>query len=183
MTVSKRRAPAWLVLTIIALAAGLILAFTYELTKDRIAQTELETLAQARRQVLAQADSFEEIDCPDGFESVYRGMKDGECAGYVLSATYNGYSSPMLLTLGVDMNGMITGLNVGGSGFAETAGLGAKAKDPAFMEQFAGKTGEVVLNGKDDNGVDAISGATVTSTGVVNGVNELYAYAVKLINE
>ena len=50
----------------------------------------------------------------------------------------------------------------------ETAGLGMRAKeDPSFTEQFVGKSGQLVLN----QDVDALTGATVTSTAVVNGVN------------
>ena len=81
--------------------------------------------------------------------------------------TVTGFGGPIEVTVGVDTHGTVTGLSVGGSSFAETAGLGAKAKEPAFTDQFVGKTAPLTL--KVD--VDAISGATITSRAVTDGVN------------
>jgi len=57
---------------------------------------------------------------------------------------------------------------VGGSDFKETEGLGAKAKEPAFTDQFQGKQPPLTL-GQD---VEGISGATITSSAVVEGTNQ-----------
>ena len=67
----------------------------------------------------------------------------------------------------LDASGVIRGIRVGGSDFKETEGLGAKAKEPAFTEQFAGQTAPVTLGQE----IDALSGATVTSQAVVDAVN------------
>ena len=64
-------------------------------------------------------------------------------------------------------NGTITALTVETPD--ETAGLGQKCSDAEFTSQFIGKAIPVEL-GKD---VDAVSGATITSTVVVNALNSL----------
>ena len=50
----------------------------------------------------------------------------------------------------------------------ETAGLGMRADEDSFKDQFAGKSGSVTYG---QDGVEAMSGATVTSTAVKNAVN------------
>ena len=50
----NKKLPAWIVLTVICLAAALALAFTYNGTKDRIAQQE-EAKTVAVRQALLPA--------------------------------------------------------------------------------------------------------------------------------
>ena len=67
----------------------------------------------------------------------------------------------------MDLQGVLTGIHVGGEGFAETQGIGTRAQEPAFTGQFAGKSVPVKLG---DN-IDAVSGATVTSSAVQNAVN------------
>ena len=56
----------------------------------------------------------------------------------------------------------------------ETAGLGQKATLPEFYEQFKGKGTKLSVKkggGAGENEIDAISGATITSTAVTNVVN------------
>ena len=54
---------------------------------------------------------------------------------------------------------------------SETAGLGAKASEEAFTSQFIGKEGPFTYG---ENGIEAISGATVTSNAVLKAINSLF---------
>ena len=56
---------------------------------------------------------------------------------------------------------------------SETPGLGAKASEDEFKNQFTGKSGElqVVKSGAKDNQIQAISGAAITSKAVTEGIN------------
>ena len=67
-------------------------------------------------------------------------------------------------------NVYVAGVNVGGTDFAETAGLGARVKEAWFGEQFAGLTAPVALT-KDGGEVDAVSSATISSNAVTSAVN------------
>ena len=79
-----------------------------------------------------------------------------------------GFASDVTVTATLD-NGTITALTVDASG--ETAGFGQKCGEEDFTAQFIGKTLPVTL-GED---VDAVAGATITSTAVVDALNSLAA--------
>ncbi|NLI22127.1 MAG: FMN-binding protein [Clostridiales bacterium] len=162
-----KKIPPFAILTVISLVAALLLAFTNSLTSGPIARAAEAAANAARRNVLAAADTFEELPHDATVDSLYRGLKDGATVGYTATVTVSGFGGPIEVTVGLDADGVLTGLSVGGSQFAETAGLGTKAKEPAFTGQFVGKLAPVTLK-KD---VDAISGATITSAAVTDGVN------------
>ena len=164
----NKKLPAWIVLTVICLAAALALAFTYNGTKDRIAQQEEAKTVAVRQALLPAAASFEAVD---GSE-VYRGVDaNGTAVGYVTVNTVKGFGGDVEISVAVDPEGVIQGISVGGANFKETAGLGAKSKEPAFTEQFAGKSAPVALK-KNGGEIDAITAATITSSAVVRGVND-----------
>lgn len=162
-----KRLPAFLILTIITLVAAVLLALTDDVTRGPIAAASLGEADAARKAVLASAESFTQLEAPQGVDSLYEGLAGGQGVGHAATVTVPGFAGPVEITLGVDSNHAITGLSVGGSAFAETAGLGDKARQPEFTDQFLGKALPVTLNGD----VDAISGATITSRAVVDGVN------------
>ena len=173
----KRKTAAWIVLTIIAVVAALCLAVTNEVTKDVIArQAEAEAEA-ARKALVPEADSFEPLEA-ENVDSLYRGVEDGEAVGYVAQVTVTGFGGPVEVTVGTKAGeAVLTGIKVGGSNFSETAGLGAKSKEPQFMDQFAGVKAPVMLsdgveNDTDAQEIDAITAATITSSAVVRGVNQ-----------
>ena len=171
----NKKLPAWIVLTVISLVAALALGATYNGTKDRIAAQEAEKAVAVRQELLPQAVDFEQI-APEGENEVFKGVDaDGNAVGYVSVGTVTGFGGPVEVTVGMDGEGTLTGVRVGGANFSETAGLGAKSKEPAFYEQFAGKTYPVDLS-KNGGEVDAITAATITSSAVVRGVNETAKY-------
>ena len=65
---------------------------------------------------------------------------------------------------GFNVDGTVAGMDV--LEHAETPGLGAKAEEPEFRDKFIGKSTSEEIT------VEAISGATVTTDGVLAGVNE-----------
>ena len=76
--------------------------------------------------------------------------------------------------VGIVPDGTVSGIVV--VSHSETAGLGAKAQDPAFYQKFTGKAADgglaVIKSGEpEENEIVALSGATVTSKAVTKGVN------------
>ncbi|MDR0896893.1 MAG: FMN-binding protein, partial [Oscillospiraceae bacterium] len=160
----KNKLAAWAVLALVAIVAAIALGVTNEITKGPIeAQTAAANNA-ARQSLVPGASSFEEAD------GIFTGLADGAPVGYVTQVTVQGYGGPVDITVGTDPDGVLTGIRVGGTAFAETPGLGAKAKDAAFTDQFAGQTAPLALS-KDDGAIDAITAATITSSAVLRGVN------------
>ena len=92
-------------------------------------------------------------------------------AVWIIETTVDGYAGPIRQWTGVDSNGHVTGLVV--RDMEETFGLGRNAlTDIDFLVQFVGTSGEAEVGG----GVDAITGATVTSRAVARGVSSACAY-------
>lgn len=99
--------------------------------------------------------------------------------GYVISVTDpNSYGGDVTLSIGVTNDGTLNGYSI--TTINDTAGLGMKAKEDSFSSQFAGKqveSFEVTKTGAtSDNQIDAISGATITSSAVTSAVNAGLAY-------
>ena len=150
-----------LVLTAITLISGLLLGVVYGMTKDTIANAIKEATNKAYKVVLDAADSIVAKDA------------SGETVGYVLKGHAAGYGGPVVVVVGVDKDLKVTGISFPET-LPETAGLGQKATLPEFYEQFAGKTTKIAVKkggGAGENEIDAISGATITSTAVTNTVN------------
>lgn len=180
-------------LLIISAVAALLLALTNSVTASTIAQRNEQANAEARKLVLESAQDFEEVkdvktDNSKGVEvsEIYE-AKDasGNTVGYTLKVLPSGYGGTIELMVGIDsVKGQVSGINVVSN--SETAGLGAKSTDPEFSDQYKGKPLEelsVLKNGTPgDTEIKAISGATITSTAVTNGVDaaiEVYNNSLK----
>ena len=162
----------------IAAVAGLALGATNLVTAAPIAQQAVAAADAARRSVLPSAATFAELAAPQGLLSAYAGYDaNGALAGKTGTIVTKGYGGEIEITVGVDNAGAITGVSVGGSSFAETAGLGARSKEAWFGEQFIGLSEPIAL-AKDGGEIDAITSATITSRAVTGAVNN----AVQALN-
>ena len=98
----------------------------------------------------------------------------GNITGYVLTVTdHEGYGGDITFAMGVTKDGTLNGVSI--LSISETAGLGMRA-DEVLVPQMPGKdmTQEITFTkngGAAGNEVDAISGATITTTAFVNGIN------------
>lgn len=178
-----KKIPAWLLLCIISLVAGLALGFTSALTKEEIARQDEASNELARKTVMSEADEFVQLDvaADSGVDYCYEAKKGGETIGYVAKATADGYGGKIEVTVGIDNNGMITGISCGGSGFSETPGLGAKVKEAKFSDQFAGMSAPVSLT-KDGGQVDSVTAASRSSRAVCKAVNAACDYVAAMGN-
>ena len=163
-----------LILFAICAICVFILALCNSLTVDTIAKINLEKAENARIQVLSEADSFEKADY-QGESEIYIGKKGDDKVGYCVSAAPKGFGGAIEMMVGIDNDLSITGVTI--VNMSETPGLGSKASNEDFIGQYSGmsaKKGEVsvIKSGvPSDNEVVAISGATVTSKAVTDGVN------------
>lgn len=182
-----------LALTLITLVAGVALGGVYEITKDPIAKQEAQAKAEAYEQVFTDAAAFEEVEMDDTLIQTIRDRLDqegykaqsieevmraedqsGETLGYAFAVvTSEGYGGDIRFSMGVQNDGTLNGISILSIG--ETAGLGMNADTPAFKDQFVGKQVEKLQYTKNgatqDDEINAISGATVTTNAMTNGVN------------
>ena len=123
---------------------------------------------------------FAMIPIQKNYRVNYEALEADGAVGYVAQTTVNGFGGPIEIIAGVDNEGRITGVSVGGSNFAETPGLGANAKNKSFTDEFIGKHGGIsaVKAGKvrGENDIDAMTSATITSSAVADGVNIICSY-------
>ena len=159
-------------LLIISAVCAFLLGICSEVTKEPIAAQTKRTQDEAMMAVLPEAEEFQEGDASTltgTLSSINIGYKGGEICGYVLGAAPNGFSGAVNIMVGIDTEGAITGLRILSHG--ETPGLGARATEPEFYEQFNGKSGTLAVN-KDGGDIVAITSATITSRAVTSGANE-----------
>lgn len=158
-----------IVLVSICLFISVALAAVNMLTSPKIDEASRMAEQEALSSVLPQNGGFEEIqleEYPNGVTAIYRDL-DGE--GYVVMLSIKGYDSskPMSAAVGFNSSGEISELKII-SAQGETSGIGSKVTLPSFTSLFSGKD-------KALDGVDAISGATVSSSAVIEAVKESFA--------
>ncbi len=170
-------------LFLICAIATTCLALTNQLTIDKIAQNAIETEQASRKVVLETASSFSDNNSIDDSDIIYSvGTDDGgDTVGYVFTSVMSGYGGDVSVMIGIDMSGVITGVEI--LSHSETPGLGANATKDAFKDQFKCKSGALVVNkvNSDGQNIQAITAATITSTAVVNAVNNATIEFEKLI--
>lgn len=159
------------VLLAICIIIPLALSVTNKVTAKKIAELENEN-SKKNMQSLVSADDFEK--CSDGGIDYYTAIKGGETAAYIFTESAKGYGGDVSVMTAVKPDGTVAGvaiLDVSG----ETPGLGQNAAKESFYSQYAGlKKGVSLLkNGAkaENNEVDAVTGATITSTAVTRAVN------------
>ena len=163
------------VLLAICVIIPLALSLTNKVTADKIAELEeknsRETMAN-----LIEADEFTENELEDGGESFtyYIAVKDGETVGFIFKTAEKGYGGDVSVMTAVNPDGTVKSvaiLDVSN----ETPGLGQNAAKESFYSQYANKKSGISLlkNGADTakNEVNAVTGATITSTAVNKAVN------------
>lgn len=164
------------VLLAICIIIPLALSLTNRITKDKIAELDeknsRETMAN-----LIKADSFTEEEFKDGEnEFTYNlALKDGEIIGYIFKTAEKGYGGDVSVMTAVNVDGTVKSVAVLDVS-NETPGLGQNAAKESFYSQYEGKTSGISLlkNGADSakNEVNAVTGATITSTAVNKAVNQ-----------
>ena len=172
-------------LTLIAAIAGVALSGVYSMTKDTIEEQKLLAEAASYKEVCPDADHFESSDAAKAkleelaganWGSDYGATRineafvgrdaAGNLAGYALSVSSKGFGGDVTMALGLTPDGAVNKISF--TELNETAGLGMRANEDSFRDQFIGRTGSVTYG---EDGVEAMSGATVTSTAVRNCVN------------
>ena len=181
-------------ITVITLVAGLALGIVQDITAGPIAQQQEKAKQEAYQAVFEDADSFETF-LPDetkqavdlvtyldenGYDAQtvdeIMTAKDasGETLGYAFTITSSeGYGGDIQFAMGVQNDGTLNGISI--LSIEETAGLGMKADTDEFKDQFKDKKVEKFTYTKNgaaaDDEIDAISGATITTNAMTNGIN------------
>ena len=178
-------------ITVITLVSGLLLGVVNDITAGPIAKQQAAAKEAAYKEVFADADTFETVSSGEDAdleayldENGFKGQdinevmlaKDSSGAeiGYAFTiTTKEGYGGDIQFAMGIQDDGALNGISILSIG--ETAGLGMRATTDDFKNQFKDRNVEKFTYTKtgatQDDEIDALSGATITTNAMTNGVN------------
>lgn len=183
-----------LILLLITVISGGILGLVYQVTKEPIRIAQEEKTQEAYRAAFPEAEIFEEDGDFSHAEaekiikeaypncvietSMYAFDGDMNVLGYVLQVlSTDGYSGNIRFLVGLKLDGTINAVSL--LEIKESAGLGMNA-EAVLIPQYQGKPiaifGVTKTGAAKENEVDAISGATITTDAINNGVNAAVSY-------
>lgn len=157
-----------LILALYTAIACVSLAVVNNLTSGAIEKAAQEELKNGLRSVFTEADNFTRVEgsftaaAGVTIDAVYTAEKNGAIIGSVVQATGSTYDKATIL-VGVTTTSTITSIQF--LVLTDTPGFGQKAAEPAFKDQFTGKSTNDTFKIGDD--IDAITGSTITTKGVI----------------
>jgi electron transport complex protein RnfG len=167
-------------LGVVALVTSAALVVANDLTREPIASAEARDLQASLSQVLPEGLADNDL-LKDTLEidkvTLYRARKAGIVTGAVFHMANRGYAGDIVVLMGIDSRGVLTGARV--LKHQETPGLGDKieaAKGP-WIHEFTGKSlgdppAEKWGVKKDGGTFDQFAGATITPRAVVKSVKQ-----------
>jgi electron transport complex protein RnfG len=182
----------WLLITA-AFFCGLLLALTNAALEPKIQRNEVGEMYDKMKSLMSQADKFEKVipqaEIAGNITDVYEAMdKEKQVLGFAFVGTGSGFADKIKLVIAVNKDcSKLLGFDVLFSN--ETPGFGSRITEDWFRQQFVdAPTGtlELIKTGKADKEKDqilALSGATVSSTAVVNIFNNHIGELKKLLEE
>ncbi len=151
-------------LLICAIVAGVV-SFLYALTAEQYEKNIRQTKNAAIGEIFSLID-LSTVTLPyGGEETVYKVTQGEKIVGYCVEVKSAGFGGDIEMMVGYTADKRVLGVSI--IALSETPGLGAKVAEDDFLSQYEGKGGALVL-GSD---VDAVSGATISSRAVTDGVN------------
>lgn len=159
-------------LFLVCIAVSFAVAYTYAVTRDTILRREEEEKMLAMQAVIPGAVSFEDIT-PEarekalslGMETVIQHAYRTE-KGMVFHLSVLGYADRIILTVGIRRDRTVSGVRIGRN--AETPSLGKRIEEQTFTDRFLG----LPVHADVLQEIDDISGATISSRAVMEGVQD-----------
>ena len=155
-----------------------ILGAVNEITKPIIEKNEIATEEATMRQLITTAESFENVNLTDEsmIKKVSIAKQGNQTVGYVLRVEPNGYGGAIKLLIGIDQEEVVKGISI--LEHSETPGFGASADSDDFKNQFIDKIAPLTVSksATSEDEIQAITGATITSTAITDAVNTAVEY-------
>lgn len=154
-------------LTLVVIVAIVALTLTNGITKDKIAQAKQDAVKEMLATLFPNMQSFK-YDSDSGLYTVLAG---GEPIGHAFMAHGRGYGGAIDILVGLKPdNKSLQGIKIITQ--QETPGLGAKIVNASFLDQFKGVPVNEVDLTRNGGKIDAITGATISSSAVVKAVKQ-----------
>ncbi len=157
-----------IVLTAIGIISGGLLTYVNTWAEPEIIRHRQEETQNALKEIIPGASEFRKISNAEFayFEALH---KDGSPAGYLFVNSGNGYQGNISVLVGLD-SARKTVLGIKVLEQSETPGLGTKASEPAYTDQFRGFPANESIAWKKvrtkANEIEAVTGATISSKAI-----------------
>ena len=155
-----------LFLTVVVLVSVIALTVTNDITEEPIAEGRRQAIMEMLQSLFPEMDDFSY----DEESERYTVTADGILLGRAFMAQGVGYGGPIDILVGMELDNALRGVQIVSQ--KETPGLGAKITKATFLDQFVGQDGETLALTKDGGTIDAITGATISSSAVVEAIKD-----------
>ncbi len=173
------------VLAIICIVVTLALSSSNLLTYKKIDALRKVSEGEAMKRVMK--GTYTEVkETVDGDDITYNIVKKGtETIGYIFTTSSKGYGGSISVMTAVNVDGTVAAIEILDAS-NETPGLGQNITKPDWYTQFKTLKEKITVvksNGalKENNEINAVTGATISSRGVTNAVNQALKYANEII--
>jgi electron transport complex protein RnfG len=164
----------------VTVVTGLILGVVHDITLEPIRLTQEHLKAKALKGALPSAEEFRTMQRAEDADPIIKDIQEallgGKTVGCCVTVTPRGYGGTIELVAGITNDGTLEAIRI--LNHSETPGLGAKSALPDFYGQFREGDKITVVKRKpvSPGEIQAISGATITSRAVADGVNVALEY-------
>lgn len=153
-------------LAIVAGLAGAALSIANNMTDPIIKANNLKAEKKNLVVVYPDAKDFDEVEIKSGADKQIEKIYKTENNDYVYKVSVVGFKDNIIFMLGVQNDGTIKDFVVLQNN--DTSGIGTQVNNDSFKAKFVGQ--------KIGGNVDTISGATVSSSAVVRGIDAVAQY-------
>lgn len=160
-------------LIIIVFAAVSLVMLVSNVTRDVILE-ERDAAITSQLKVI-----FPDIDDYEARNDYYEIYGTEGTIGYAFITKGKGYGGEISILVGINTEYVIKRITIISD--TETPGLGTKIKENFFTDQFAGLSASDISLSKDGGKIDAITGATISSSAVVDAVRDELEAKIELI--
>ena len=168
-------------LMLIIASVVLMLAVVNGITKDRIAANEKKANDEARSAIFTEATDFSPVsadlseDLVKYVGEIYEAKKDGNCIGYCVNVSSNGFGDKINMIVGISTDGLVSGVKV--VSHSETAGVGERIiSNGSILSQFTNVSSSSISS------VSTITGASITSRAIIDGVKKALEAVTPIID-
>jgi len=168
------------VMLVICIVVTLALSGTNLLTKEKIADMEAKTQNDSMKEVLS-ADNYNEKTAKiDGEEvTYYEAESSGKVIGNIFVIIEKGYGGDLKVMCAIDSDNTVKSVKVLDAS-NETPGLGQNTANEDFYGQYSGLHREITVQKgsakSENNEINAVTGATISSKAVTSAVNKALSY-------
>jgi Na+-translocating ferredoxin:NAD+ oxidoreductase subunit G len=150
-----------LFLAIIASISGGLLSFVNSFTAPIINENAIAAEKATLKLLFPSTEEFVPVTNFEDETGAILSIFEAKGAGFAYKVSRMGYANPIVLMVGISNDGKIIGLQV--LELADTPGYGMKVGEAPFINSVVGKS--------TTDGLDLISGSTVSSTAAVTAIN------------